>query len=53
MLGSWYIDGGTPYYNSTKTIGFFHLGRSFSDGEAETFMIIVNTFNASLSRNIY
>lgn len=53
MLGCWFIDGDSPYYNSTKTIGFFHLGKSLSDGEATTFMSIVNTFNTTLSRNIY
>lgn len=53
MLGCWYIDGNTPYYQSTKTIGFFHLGKSLNNTEAQDFMSIVNTFNTTLSRNIY
>jgi hypothetical protein len=52
MLGCWYIDGDTAYYPSTKTIGFFHLGKSLTDGEAINFMNIVNTFNTTLSRSL-
>jgi hypothetical protein len=53
MLGTWFIDGNDPYYSSTKTVGFFHLGKSLDNTEAQDFMSIVNTFQTSLSRNIY
>jgi hypothetical protein len=53
MLGCWLVDDNTAYLNSTKTVGFFHLGKSLDNTEATNFMNIVNTFQTSLSRNIY
>lgn len=53
MIGCWYIDGGTPYYLSTKTIGFFHLGTSLDDTDAANISSAVNTFMTTISRNIY